>query len=286
MEFSFDRSRNQAGTQTPPNSESTRPQPSGIKPGPDLNSQDPSTIANERLRKAIERNRAKQVARETQAPTSNPASAQPEARFSQMNGAFQNQSQTQFQTPPKAPPEAPPLPPQQEFFSSRTVEPEVESVVTARKPRASVASTKPPTVVSRRSVAKPDNTEFVPVKRTQRKVASQVNYSTSSTSTTRKKTKPMSPALHNWISKACWVFCVIMVGRLIFADGGVTDFYSQKSTVNAKETELERIKKDNSVLMKEIERMKSDSGYQKKLVRDHLGFIAKDEYLVLFPKEK
>jgi hypothetical protein len=38
-------------------------------------------------------------------------------------------------------------------------------------------------------------------------------------------------------------------------------------------------------LVREIERMHNDVGYQKKLVRDNLGFIASDEYLVLFPKE-
>ena len=75
-----------------------------------------------------------------------------------------------------------------------------------------------------------------------------------------------------------------MVLRLIFAAGGVTDYYSQKTSVNERLSELSDIKKENMQLVREIERMRSDSGYQKKLVRDNLGFIASDEFLVLFPK--
>ena len=36
----------------------------------------------------------------------------------------------------------------------------------------------------------------------------------------------------------------------------------------------------------EIKKIGSNSTYQKKLVRDNLGFIARDEYLILFPREK
>ena len=49
---------------------------------------------------------------------------------------------------------------------------------------------------------------------------------------------------------------------------------------------LSRIKKENMQIVREIERMQTDTAYQKKLVRDNLGFIAADEFLILFPKEK
>ncbi|MBY0416265.1 MAG: hypothetical protein K2Q18_18975, partial [Bdellovibrionales bacterium] len=138
-------------------------------------------------------------------------------------------------------------------------------------------------LVSRRSVAKPEDTEFVPVKRTPKKVASQISYTTNST---RKKTKSVDPKYVTWLVKGSWVFCGIMVLRLIFAAGGVTDYYSQKSSFNERINELNDIKKDNMQLVRDIERMKTDIGFQKKLVRDNLGFIAADEFLVLFPKEK
>jgi hypothetical protein len=38
-------------------------------------------------------------------------------------------------------------------------------------------------------------------------------------------------------------------------------------------------------LVHEIERMQYDVAFQKRLVRDNLGFIAQDEFLILFPKE-
>lgn len=354
MEFSFDRSRSaQSGANDTQNQ--TQSSASGIRPGPDLNSVDPSTIANERLRKAIERNRSKQAAREASAPPQSRMAASannhasPEARFSHMGSHFQNQSQTQFQAPPVPPqaplfeerqqeqveaqhsqkseeaqaqaqfqfqrpvPEAAPLSTHERIMGQRdttfesnyqtragtkaaaadrqakveVIEPEV-TTASMRKPRSQASSTNLPakstTVVSRRGVANADNTEFVQEpKRTQRKVTSQINYNTN---TARKKTQNVNPKYATYLIKGCWIFCALMVLRLIFASGGVTDYYSQKDVVSTKVKELESIQKDNSMLVREIERMKNDTGYQKKLVRDNLGFIAKDEFLVLFPKEQ
>lgn len=344
MEFSFDRSKNaQSGANDTQNQ--TQNNTSGIRPGPDLNSVDPSTIANERLRKAIERNRSKQAGREAAAPNARMAQSantqsNPEARFSHMGGKFENQSQSQFaqQMPPQRPTQlnneehvqnsffthsAQPAQPIREQMSTHerimgqrdttfesnyqtraatesreqereqeeaprveVVEPQVLGATRVRKSRTastSMASTDTTPAVVRRAPANPDNTEFVPqVKRPQRKVATQVNYSTN---TARKKSQSVDPKYTTYLVKACWVFCGLMVLRLIFASGGVTDYYSQKSVVNTKQNELEMIQKDNSQLVREIERMKNDTGYQKKLVRDNLGFIAKDEFLVLFPKE-
>lgn len=291
LEFSFDRAKNSQfnNTQSRPNS-GAQPNSgfgaSGVRSGPDINSQDPSTIANERLRKAIERNRAKQAEREAQ------RSAQPQS------------SRPQF-TPPPRPENIRPEGAEYEqasFFSqaaqetmsssrsykaNRSAQSEDfanHSSGATEQPRATrTAAPKAATVVSRRSVAKPESTEFVPAKRATRKVSSHVSYTTSST---RKKAKSLNPKYVDYLVKGCWIFCSVMVLRLIFANGGVTDYYSQKNMVKVRQNELAGIQKENSQLEKEIERMKSDVGYQKKLVRDNLGFIAKDEFLVLFPKER
>lgn len=263
MEFSFDRSKD-SHLRRPEETSAAQPQPaqthsSGPRPGPDLNTVDPSTIANERLRKAIERNRAKQGIRSPQ-PTAQQA----------------------------AQPESPPEPQQEQasFFNQppQAEQPQYQETATPRARERVVTPPPPPrstSVVSRRSVAKPDDTEFVPVKRTTRKVASQISYTTSST---RKKSKSLDPKYTGWLVKGSWIFCAIMVLRLIFAAGGVTDFYSQKTSVSERLAELSDIKKENMQLVREIERMRSDIGFQKKLVRDNLGFIAADEFLVLFPK--
>lgn len=246
MEFSFDRSKDAHLRRPEPSATPNNPNSSGVRAGPDLNSQDPSSIANERLRKAIERNRAKQAEREAQAQAAKP---QAEQTFHEQASFFNRAEEVRREEPKPSPPPEPPK----------------------------------ATVVSRRSVAKPDDTEFVPAKRATRKVSSQISYSTSSA---RKKSKSYDPKLISYLVKGCWIFCGIMVLRLIFANGGVTDFYSQKSQVNTRLAELSQIKKENMQLVREIERMRSDAGFQKKLVRDNLGFIASDEFLVLFPKEK
>ncbi|MBC7427679.1 MAG: septum formation initiator family protein [Bacteriovorax sp.] len=254
MEFSYDRSKDslrKPEERTAQTQQQTPPQPSGVRAGPDLNTVDPSTIANERLRKAIERNRAKQGIRATQATQVHEQATQGEA-------PQYEEEQPAREIPREAP---------------------------RMRARERVSTPPPPpnntSVVSRRSVAKPEDTEFIPVKRTQRKVASQISYTTTST---RKKQKFLDPKYQGWLVKGSWIFCGVMVLRLIFAAGGVTDFYSQKNSVNARVAELSDIKKENMQLVREIERMRSDTGFQKKLVRDNLGFIAADEFLVLFPK--
>jgi cell division protein FtsB len=281
LEFSYDRSKDsqlhrpEERTTTQSQQPVQPQQTSSVRSGPDLNTVDTSTIANERLRKAIERNRAKQGIRSSR-PASGPVqqAAGPQVHE---QGSFFNQEALNAARA-------------QHAQATQTEVPEYVEEPIQESPRIRArerVSTPAPTsrstsvVSSRRSVARPDDTEFVPVKRTTRKVASQISYTTMST---RKKQKSIDPKYTQWLVKGSWIFCAIMVLRLIFAAGGVTDFYSQKNSVNERLTELLDIKKENMQLVREIERMRSDTGFQKKLVRDNLGFIAADEFLVLFPK--
>ena len=306
MEFSFDRSRESQA----PNASNTH-----------SNTADTSTVANERLRKAIERNRSKQADREAQrpAPQQNSLFSQPpnlsqddiahlaqqdalreahrqanieamaarEAQKKAEYAQYAQQAQQAANSEKEMPIETPPI---QEAQVSQSPRERLRarmagaSVMAAANETQNIDSPVPlknTGVVSRRTVARPDDTEFVPVKRTPKKVTSQISYTTTST---RKKQKSMDPIYLNWLVKGSWIFCGLMVLRLIFASGGVTDFYSQKSSVAERVKELSDIKKDNMTLVREIERMRSDAGFQKKLVRDNLGFIAADEFLVLFPK--
>lgn len=282
MEFSFDRSK-EAHAQAEAQSQ-TNTQSAGPRPGPDLNSVDPSTIANERLRKAIERNRAKQAERDAGRPAqaAQPQYAQPQQQ------PEQTYSQAQAQTTQENHQQA-------SFFANAAAQAnmhaqhsseQTQEIHEQEAPRAREnIRPRSTSVVSRRTTAKPEDTEFVPVKRkATRQVASQISYATGSASASRKKAKSMDPKYVTWLVKGSWIFCALMVLRLIFAAGGVTDYYSQKSSVNARVAELTDIKKENMTLVREIERMRSDVGFQKKLVRDNLGFIASDEFLVLFPK--
>ncbi len=89
-----------------------------------------------------------------------------------------------------------------------------------------------------------------------------------------------------WTYRGAWIFCLFLLVRLIFSKGGISDFYSLKKTLNQYNVNYEKIKKENIELKKTIHMIKHNSSYQKKLVRNHLGFIAKDEFLVVFPKRK
>lgn len=294
MEFSFDRSResqsrNTSGPQGQPQNQSQNQRPEvQAAPAPESSSNtiDTSAIANERLRKAIERNRAKQAGRETQNSVQQPRQPQQESLFSESSRSSQAE---QFRDGQVA---------EQQMNMEREKEVPRHEVEDGpvESPRAKLRariggvsaghqnSAVPPNntgLVSRRSVARPDEAEFVPVKRTPKKVASQISYTTAST---RKKQQAVDSKYLNWLVKGSWIFCALMVLRLIFAAGGVTDFYSQKASVVERVNELNFIKKENMTLVREIERMRTDVGFQKKLVRDNLGFIASDEFLVLFPK--
>jgi cell division protein FtsB len=220
---------------------------------------DTANIANERLRKAIERNRQRQ--REREEKEDKEQKAQPAREH------YQAPLGEQPSERPKAPPRPPPI------FDQQTAKPE-------NKPEEVEPIIERPT---RRTVARPHDTEFVAVKRPAvKKPAAALNYHTTST---RKKSKPLDPAIVSFLTKAAWIFAGILVLRLVFAKGGVTDFYAQHKLLDQRHSELVAIKNENMQLVREIERMHNDAGYQKKLVRDNLGFIASDEYLVLFPKE-
>jgi hypothetical protein len=259
LEFSFDRSK-----ESSPNNTSAQTGSTGVKAGPDLNSVDPSTIANERLRKAIERNRAKQAARDSgvQAQTQTPASEATANSVPHEQPSFFSKSQAENVEIRSTPP----------LHDSQQ---DNHNIHYNQELRSSQ-------VVSRRTVARPEEAEFVPAKRPARKLASQVSYATGAS---KRKSREVDTKYLGYLVKGCWIFCGIMVLRLLFANGGVTDFYSQKKTMNEKLDELSNIKKENMQLVREIERMKFDVSFQRKLVRDNLGFIASDEFLILFPKD-
>lgn len=208
--------------------------------GTSSNTAGSSAIGSDRLRKAIERNRAKQAKRSGQASR---ASAPPADEWS--------------------------LPNRKSASTRRSVASadNVEFTTAIRKSsgrapaNVSYGEAKTPTVVSRRSTRK------------------------STTTTKSRKTK--SKLLKNtneYVVKGIWVFCAILLLRLVFSGGGVRDYYAKKDALQGRKDELVRIEKENAALLKEIALLRKDPGYQKKVVRDHLGYIAKDEFLILFPE--
>ena len=83
-----------------------------------------------------------------------------------------------------------------------------------------------------------------------------------------------------------WVFCCILLGRLIFADRGVVDYYARQGVIQQKIYQNHLVVKENSELQGEIKLLTQNPAYRKKLVRKHLGVIAQEEYLILFARDK
>lgn len=122
-----------------------------------------------------------------------------------------------------------------------------------------------------------------PPKRTKKRAAgAKVNYVKS----VKKKRRKSASKPFQWTwTKAGWIFCFLLVLRLIFMESGVIDYHSMHKTLESKQNNLKLLRLENAELIQEINKIKTSPSYQKKLARDHLGVIAKDEYLVLFSRE-
>lgn len=101
----------------------------------------------------------------------------------------------------------------------------------------------------------------------------------------RQKLGEVNPKVKEWAIKGGWFFCFVLLLRLIFAENGVLDYFKMEKILTGKSEELSAHKTENFALMEEIEKIQNNASYQKKLVRDNLGFVAQDEYLILFAKE-
>jgi hypothetical protein len=188
--------------------------------------QSPETLASERLRRAIERNRAKQRRREA------PASSDLPSGVTNIRRGIATANNVEFTSELTSPTPKPPVP---------------------------------------------------------------IKYVSAKRKVTARRKKPTSSALPQWLEasspldyfvKACWIFAFVLVGRLIFSTGGVVDFYSKKSLIAQKVHEKNLVIEENASLVVELEMIKNDQAYQRKLVREHLGFIGVDEYLILFQSER
>lgn len=261
--------------------------------------------ANDRLRKAIERNRAKQAKRDAMGETAASVGASqsdgplfsnnsaPRVAGGGLNSRLRsattnsNEAQTRLggnprfstsSTPSQRPVGMPPAPesmPSKEDrgWGSGLLKKKVSSLTSSAEP-------------TRKTVAKPDDTEFVaPMRKAVAKAPAKVGYTSAKRKVNTRK-KGTDTSFVGYLVKFGWAFCTFLLFRLVFSAGGVMDYYSSLNLLEDKNYERERIIKDNKNLALEIKKIGNNSSYQKKLVRDNLGFIARDEYLILFPREK
>ena len=118
-----------------------------------------------------------------------------------------------------------------------------------------------------------------PVERRRRQAPGKVDYLKS------KKAALKIPRPSLSLNSIGWMVFALLCARLVFMDRGVIDFYAKEDLIKEKQAELLRVEQENIHIVGEIEKIKSVPSYQKKLAREHLGVIAKDEYLILFSKE-
>lgn len=117
-----------------------------------------------------------------------------------------------------------------------------------------------------------------PKRRRKKAVPQKVKY----LSSVKKKKKKTKAGFNLTFNKICW-FAIFALGlRLVFMERGVIDYHKNEDLINEKIHEIELLKKENQALVHEIHEIKVNPVYQKKLAREHLGVIAKDEYLILF----
>lgn len=136
----------------------------------------------------------------------------------------------------------------------------------------------------RQSPANYGQVEIVDTPRKRRKKAStqKVKYLTT---VKKKKSAKKTKGFELSFIKVCWMLIFALGARLIFMERGVIDYYSTQNHIQEKIHQISLLKEENQALVHEIHEIKVNPAYQKKLAREHLGVIAKDEYLILFASD-
>lgn len=227
------------------------------------------TIGTDRLQKAIERNKRKQELRGLRSSATSFSQDTGSTRARPMGDTIEVGTTSRPWSPPSS-------------NTGNTGSPiRTASRRTAPKPMTSEVAVVSPT---RKTVATGDQLEFSTSLRT---TPSRAPAKPSYTSAKRKvKThKKANDRFSNIMLKSAWAFCGFLLLRLIFSGGGILDYNERKSMLEGREHELENVKLDSQRTLAEIDLIQKDVSTQKKLVRDHLGFIARDEYLIIFQKD-
>ena len=79
-----------------------------------------------------------------------------------------------------------------------------------------------------------------------------------------------------------WAICIFFLGVVIFGDRGVVDYMKRHQSFIGKVNQLKFLEKENEEIKFQIYRLENDPAYQRQIIRDYLGYIARDEYLVIF----
>ena len=81
------------------------------------------------------------------------------------------------------------------------------------------------------------------------------------------------------------LFILSLSLRITFMDRGLYHLIDMNQHLDQMQENLVFLKQQNDGLKSEIKQIKSSPRYQRKMAREHLGVIAKDEYLILFERD-
>lgn len=132
-----------------------------------------------------------------------------------------------------------------------------------------------------------DDVDFVePVVRRKKTNGPKVNYVKPLKKSAKSSRKPGNLLKIDWTwNKLGWIICASLLVRLVAMEGGLYDFHAMDNALTEKQAKLESLRVENANIVREIHKIKTSPKYQKKIARDHLGVIAKDEYLVIFSSD-
>ena len=114
-----------------------------------------------------------------------------------------------------------------------------------------------------------------------------VNYVKPVKRATRKTKKKASSKIKiDWTwNKIGWLCCLGLLVRIVTMEGGLIDYHAMENALIEKEQKLIELREENAEIISQIHKIKTSPRYQKKIAREHLGVIAKDEYLVIFSSD-
>jgi cell division protein FtsB len=92
------------------------------------------------------------------------------------------------------------------------------------------------------------------------------------------------PTYLKWVTKVSWLGLLAFFTHVCFGSRGIVEYCSRVQNLNSIKKETIVLNEENNALVYEINQIENSSTFQKKVVRDYLGYISKDEYLIIFPE--
>ena len=81
---------------------------------------------------------------------------------------------------------------------------------------------------------------------------------------------------------SAWAIEIFFVSSVVIGDRGVAHYLKHLNIIEEKKDRINSLQDEIFALKQEISEIRTNPTYQKKLIRDYLGYIAKSEYIIIF----